>query len=34
MKAGATVTQVLDEIVKALGNYEYFYDEEGIFHFR
>lgn len=34
MKAGATVTQVLDEIVKALGNYEYFYDVEGIFHFR
>lgn len=34
MKAGATVTQVLDEIVKALGNYEYFYDPDGIFHFR
>lgn len=34
MKAGSTVTQVLDEIVKALGNYEYFYDQEGVFHFR
>lgn len=34
MKAGATVTQVLDEIVKALGNYEYFYDVDGVFHFR
>lgn len=34
MKAGATVVQVLDEIVKVLGNYEYFYDTDGIFHFR
>lgn len=34
MKGGSTVAQVLDEIVKALGNYEYFYDVEGIFHFR
>lgn len=34
MKAGQTVTAVLDEIVKTLGNYEYFYDEDGIFHFR
>lgn len=34
MKAGSTVTQVLDEIKQTLGNYEYFYDEEGIFHFR
>lgn len=25
---------MLDEIVKALGNYEYFYDVDGIFHFR
>lgn len=32
--AGSTVTQVLDEIVNALGNYEYFYDVDGIFHFR
>lgn len=34
MSAGATVTQVLDEIVKVLGNYEYFYDVEGNFHFQ
>lgn len=33
-KAGSTVTAVLDDIVKALGNYEYFYDVEGVFHFR
>lgn len=32
--AGSTVTQVLDDIVKALGNYEYFYDVEGVFHFQ
>lgn len=31
---GATVTQVLDQIVSTLGNYEYFYDVDGIFHFR
>jgi hypothetical protein len=31
---GATVTTVLDEIVSTLGNYEYFYDEYGIFHFQ
>lgn len=34
MKAGGTVTQLLDEIVSTLGNYEYFYDAEGVFHFR
>lgn len=34
LKGGSTVTQLLDEIVKTLGNYEYFYDQEGIFHFR
>lgn len=34
MKAGSTVTSVLDEIKNTLGNYEYFYDTEGIFHFR
>lgn len=33
-KAGATVTQVLDDIVNALGNFEYFYDVEGNFHFQ
>lgn len=34
VNGGATVTQVLDEIVKVLGNYEYFYDVDGIFHFK
>lgn len=34
LKGGSTVTSVLDEIVKTLGNYEYFYDTEGVFHFR
>lgn len=34
MSAGNTVTQVLDEIVKQLGNFEYFYDVDGNFHFR
>lgn len=34
MKSGSTVTQVLDQIVNALGNYEYFYDVEGCFHFQ
>lgn len=34
MQAGATVTSVLDQIVNALGNFEYFYDVEGNFHFR
>lgn len=33
-KAGSTVTQVLDDIVNALGNFEYFYDIEGVFHFQ
>lgn len=33
-KGGTAVTAILDTIVKALGNYEYFYDVEGIFHFR
>lgn len=33
-KGGTAVTAVLDTIVKALGNYEYFYDVEGVFHFR
>lgn len=33
MKAGTKVTGVLDEIVKALGNFQYFYDTEGVFHF-
>lgn len=34
MKAGTTVTGILDEIVKTLGNYEYFYDVEGYFYFQ
>lgn len=33
VNGGATVCSVLDEIVKALGNYDYFYDVNGIFHF-
>ena len=32
--AGESVTSVLDKIKSALGNYEYFYDEYGVFHFR
>lgn len=33
-KAGETVTSVLDKIKNALGNYEYYFDEDGIFHFK
>lgn len=32
--AGASVTSVLDSIISALGNYEYYYDENGNFIFR
>ena len=32
--AGDTVCTILDEIKNQLGNYEYFYDVFGIFHFR
>lgn len=32
--AGGTVTEVLDKIVQVLGNYEYFYDVNGKFHFQ
>lgn len=32
--AGESVTSVLDKIKSYLGNYEYFYDEYGVFHFR
>lgn len=32
--AGESITSVLDRIVQILGNFEYFYDEYGIFHFR
>ena len=31
---GETVTTVLDKLKSYLGNFEYFYDEFGIFHFR
>lgn len=34
VNAGTTVTSVLDTIKNYLGNYEYFYDEYGYFHFR
>lgn len=33
-KSGSTVVQVLDDIASVLGNYEYFYDVEGNFHFK
>ena len=32
--AGETVVSVLDKIKNALGNYEYFFDEDGVFHFQ
>lgn len=32
--AGESVTSILDKIVQYIGNYEYFYDEFGVFHFR
>ena len=32
--AGDSVCTILDQIKNTLGNYEYFYDEMGIFHFR
>lgn len=32
--AGDNVCSILDKIKNILGNYEYFYDEMGIFHFR
>lgn len=32
--AGDTVVTILDEIKNLLGNYEYFYDVFGVFHFR
>jgi hypothetical protein len=33
MAPGSTVTAVLDKIKSVLGNFEYFYDIDGIFHF-
>lgn len=32
--AGESVTSVLERLVQMLGNYEFFYDEMGVFHFR
>lgn len=34
MNAGTTISQLLDTIKNWLGNYEYFYDEYGFFHFQ
>lgn len=34
MPAGSTVVDVLEKIKSLLGNYEYFYDAYGVFHFR
>lgn len=31
---GETVTSILDKIKSAIGNYEYFYDVFGVFHFK
>lgn len=33
-KAGETITSVLDKIKNTLGNYEYFFDINGVFHFQ
>ena len=32
--AGGVVTDVLDKIIEVLGNFEYFYDVDGYFHFQ
>ena len=34
MNAGQSVADALEQIKQYLGNYEYFYDEFGVFHFR
>lgn len=34
LNAGETVAALLDKIAKALGNFEYFYDLDGKFHFQ
>lgn len=34
MSVGAKITDALDTIKNTLGNYEYFYDVDGVFHFR
>lgn len=33
-KAGESITSVLDKIKNTLGNYEYFFDINGVFHFQ
>lgn len=33
MSPGSTVTAVLDKVKSVLGNFEYFYDIDGVFHF-
>lgn len=32
--AGSSITSILDKIIEVLGNFEYFYDVEGKFHFQ
>lgn len=34
LNAGDTVVTLLDKIAKTLGNFEYFYDVQGVFHFQ
>ncbi len=34
MSPGTTVTAVLDKVKSVLGNFEYFYDIDGVFHFQ
>lgn len=34
LNAGSTITQMLDELINLLGEFEYFYDLEGRFRFR
>jgi hypothetical protein len=34
INAGDTVVTMLDKLVNTLGNYEYFFDVNGVFHFR
>lgn len=34
MSIGSKITDALDQIKNTLGNYEYYYDVDGIFHFR
>lgn len=34
MAPGSSVTEVLDKVKNVLGNFEYFYDIDGVFHFQ